>query len=149
MRRRIHASDLARLGWCEKKVVLDLRHGEQITARQAAARERGKKEHERFDREVVAHHRPDPRCFVASALYGPADPRTDVLRGWRDRVLDTTRLGRLAIRAYYRVSPWLVRRMSDYPALMPPVRWLVDRVVLAIKEDHQCDTPRSRSTSTR
>ncbi len=67
----------------------------------------------------------DARCFVATALWGPADPRTQALREWRDRWLLKRRWGSVAMRLYYRLSPWLVSVMAHAPRL----RAVVDRVL--------------------
>jgi hypothetical protein len=49
-------------------------------------------------------------CYVATAIYGSYDcPQVWVLRRFRDNVLASTWYGRLFIRAYYTVSPTLVR----------------------------------------
>jgi hypothetical protein len=47
-------------------------------------------------------------CFVATAVYGDADhEKVMVLRRFRDRRLNVTRLGRALVRLYYRLGPFL------------------------------------------
>ena len=52
-------------------------------------------------------------CYVATAVYGGYDmPPVRVLRRFRDQTMSASRVGRQLVRAYYRVSPGLVRRFS-------------------------------------
>ena len=49
-------------------------------------------------------------CYIATAIYGSYDcPEVWTLRRYRDYVLDVTWYGRLFIRAYYSISPTLVK----------------------------------------
>ena len=116
------ATRLAKLGACEIQMLLDEQHGEVVTAARRRARDRGDEEHRRFDRVVQEAHnqRPTGRkgpCFVATAVYGPADPRTDELRGFRDEVLKPSQLGRWFVAWYYRHSPRVARLLGKH-------RWL-------------------------
>ncbi len=53
----------------------------------------------------------DARCFIATALWGSADPCSQALRQWRDRWLLKRHWGPLATRLYYRLSPRFVSVM--------------------------------------
>ncbi|PCE30281.1 cold-shock protein [Burkholderia ubonensis subsp. mesacidophila] len=69
-------------------------------------------------------------CFIASAVYGDYDaPEVLTLRAYRDGVLRTTKLGRWAIRTYYRTSPPLARFLHAHPKLASGIRPLLDLVV--------------------
>jgi hypothetical protein len=59
----------------------------------------------------------DDRCFVATALWGSADPRTQALRTWRDCWLLKRRWGAAATWLYYRLSPSLVNIVARAPRL--------------------------------
>lgn len=59
----------------------------------------------------------DARCFIATALWRSADPRTQALRDWRDRWLLKRHWGPLATRLYYRLSSRLVSVMFRAPRL--------------------------------
>jgi hypothetical protein len=122
--RYVAATTLAQLGSCETRQVLDRRFGERTTPELERLRDGGQRQHADFHARVsVAHNEPrersrrptttDSRCFIASAVYGKCDPRTDELRRFRDTVLASTRIGRAGIALYYRVSPpiawWLAR----------------------------------------
>ena len=49
-------------------------------------------------------------CYIATAVYGSYDcPEVWTLRRYRDDVLDNSWYGRLFIRAYYAISPRLVK----------------------------------------
>ncbi len=62
-------------------------------------------------------------CFIATAAYGSyLAPDVKTLRGFRDRVLLKTGLGRAVVRIYYRLSPPAARLLSRSPALRAVVR---------------------------
>lgn len=52
-------------------------------------------------------------CYIATSVYGSYDcPEVRVLRRYRDVVLRANPLGRLFVKAYYAVSPFLVKRFG-------------------------------------
>ena len=72
-------------------------------------------------------------CYVATAVYGSYDcPEVWVLRRFRDHTLAQSALGRAFIRAYYAVSPALVRRFGGAKwfrgLCKPPLQALVRRL---------------------
>ena len=71
---------------------------------------------------------PKGACFVATVAFGPAAPELDDFRAFRDRVLLRSRVGRAAVRAYYRHGPWLAGQLARRPAARTTVRWLLRRV---------------------
>jgi hypothetical protein len=57
-------------------------------------------------------------CFIATAAHGSyAHPVVELLRGFRDRILAGTPLGRLAVLAYYRMSPPAAEDLRRSPEL--------------------------------
>lgn len=70
----------------------------------------------------------DERCFVATALWGSADPRTQALRGWRDRWLLRRRWGPAVVWLCYRASPAFV----GVTARAPRLRTLLDVALSAV-----------------
>ncbi|OJW42451.1 MAG: hypothetical protein BGO50_01580 [Rhodanobacter sp. 67-28] len=124
------ATKLAELGYCETRMVLARRIGPRATQEQRKARRAGQAEHERFDRQVRSAHNyastQDRRCFIATAVYGADDQRTQQLRDWRDAVLSHSVPGRLVIRTYYALSPWIARLLVRLPPLQGPVRTALD-----------------------
>lgn len=133
-KRYVSATELAALGYCEIKSVLDRRHGEVVSSRQQERREEGRRSHAHFDRVVsVEHNKPaapvsDPRCFIATVVYGAIDPRTDELRRFRDRTLLTRWWGRAAVQLYYATSPTIARALRSRPACTAHVRRMLDVV---------------------
>ena len=135
-RRRVTASDLAEMGFCEQKCLLKARMGPVDTDRSKEAKRGGLAEHDRFDRVVRQHHdrvadeaarrSRDTRCFIASAVYGIDDPRTDELRAFRDQVLLTRPMGRTAVRLYYRLSPAVAILLVRVPFLAVTAQRILD-----------------------
>lgn len=148
------SSDLARLVLCEAEFVYERQTGRTRTDRKTrAASDRGVAEHLRAQVAMETHHnRPRPRqvppaaaevpasastrdrrCFIATAVYGPAALETEQLRAFRDQVLLPTPLGRLFVRTYYRLSPPLAAWLPHHPFAARAVRSGLDvlrRVVL-------------------
>lgn len=132
---RVTSSQLAEMGFCEMKARLRAQYGDRDTRESAQLRAAGKQEHERFHEQVTAEHNvglppgmTDKRCFVASAVYGPDDWRTDQLRVFRDRVLKRSWLGRAAISVYYAASPWMARRATRSPWLKALIVYILDHI---------------------
>ena len=101
----VSASDVGRAKFCPK--YLELKYSGAVVSEAAEkARVRGDAAHEQFNAEIK---NTDNRCFIASHLYGINDPRTEMLRQFRDRVLMPNILGRFWVNVYYRVSPWAVK----------------------------------------
>lgn len=142
-RQRVRATDLAEMGFCEQKVRLKAIHGEVDTRSSAAAKNAGKEEHVRFHTQVTQHHNQvrgsgaqDKRCFVATSLYGPADPRTQQLRQFRDASLLPSRAGRSVVQLYYRVSPSIVVTLQRHPWMRPVARRILDFIRHRIVPTH-------------
>lgn len=132
----VSASQVAELGTCEYRVMLQDRHGKRTTAEQAIAIEDGSARHERFHEQGQrAAGRTEAKrwCFVASAIYGDSAPETDALRAFRDQALRKSRLGRAAIAMYYRHSPMLVERLEQRPVAVRFVRAILDLVVYGLR----------------
>jgi len=132
----VSASQVAELGTCEYRVMLQARHGKRTTVAQAFAMDEGTARHERFHEQGQrARVESDAKrwCFVASAVYGEAAPQTAVLRGFRDRVLRNSRYGRLAIRVYYRYSPSIALLIQRRPEVARLMRGVLDIVIVGLK----------------
>lgn len=50
----------------------------------------------------------EPRCFIATFVYGQNSNEIIILRKWRDKVLLTSKTGRKLVNFYYRTSPRIV-----------------------------------------
>ena len=73
-------------------------------------------------------------CYVATCVYGCYDsPQVKTLRRFRDGVLAQSAAGRAFIRAYYAVSPVLVRRFGGKRWFRTPVKALLDRLVARLE----------------
>lgn len=127
------ASDLARMGACERLVVFEARYGRRPSARQRKAMRRGRAEHERFlEAAADPGARTDlakPWCFCASLAWGPDAWQTQRLRRFHDLILRKSAAGRWLVRLYYRKSPRLCRRLDGHPI---PIRALRLALVSAV-----------------
>lgn len=143
-RRTVSASELAQMGACERQVYFEHKFGKRTTAEQRSAIARGNREHDRFFKEAaraspqLQSSQGKPWCFIATAVFGPTAIETRTLRLFCDQVLRPTRLGRIAIRSYYRVTPiicpWLLKTKWSTRAvrcMLRPVVKLARMVLVA------------------
>ncbi|HET6464633.1 MAG TPA: SBBP repeat-containing protein, partial [Nitrospiria bacterium] len=73
-------------------------------------------------------------CFIATAAYGSyLDPHVQVLRNFRDRVLETNWAGRLFVRIYYRYSPPVAALIAKHEGLRIAARAALTPVVYAVE----------------
>lgn len=131
-RDEVSATQLAEMGFCEKRVQLAHIYGEQVTPEQRKAMARGQAAHQRYLEEGLAATS-DRRCFVVTFVFGPDAQETQVLRAYRDAVLLRRRWGKALVAAYYRVAPSVCRVMEQSPATAVGARHLL-RIVVACCE---------------
>ncbi|HQR19530.1 MAG TPA: hypothetical protein PKV98_01600 [Burkholderiaceae bacterium] len=142
----IRASDLAKLGYCEQRVVLEKQLGERLTGEQRAGIRRGTEAHDRFLRQSlvinpsVGTSKPKRWCFIATAVFGADAPQTERLREFRDTVLRPTLLGRFAIRAYYRASPAIVDGLQRRPWALRAMRKMLCAFIACLDGSSPTDT---------
>lgn len=127
---RLSASNVGRAAFCPHYLELQEK-GAAVSKSAQAARRKGDVEHDNLNRLVE-----DSRCFIATHLYGIDDPRTQLLRRYRDIHLSKSMRGRLFIEIYYRASPSLVCLAKLYPAFDGCIQKIVDRIVANIKMSH-------------
>ena len=120
----VSASDLARMGYCERQVAFDAAYGRRSTKPQEHARERGLKAHADFYAEsqrIADASETKGRCFVATLALGECD-ETRALRAFRDLYLRRSVLGRWLIGTYYSVSPMLCTWLKPKPTVLNSLR---------------------------
>jgi hypothetical protein len=133
----VSASDLARLGYCERLVAFDATHGRRSTKAQRRAQERGRRAHTAFYREggrIAEGSGKKGRCFVATLALGECE-ETRALRVFRDLYLRRTRIGRWIVGWYYKISPRLCSWLETKPNVLGAVRPLLKalgRVAIAV-----------------
>lgn len=148
-RAMVSASELAQMGACERLVLFEARYGKRKYRCQQEAIERGRTEHDEFFKDGVRSQSnvqtslSKPWCFCASLAWGPEAPETDLLRGFRDRILRRTVAGRGLIRVYYRMAPRLCRRVEGRRKLirafclaLKPALWIA-KAALAIQDEKE------------
>jgi hypothetical protein len=136
-RRYIAASELAQMGFCEHKALLERQRGKLTTDAQQRSIERGNTAHARFHHDAMAVGRngssAKPWCFVATEVFGQNAVETMALRCFRDEVLRQNRVGRLAIVLYYRWSPLLAASLRGVPGGTRIARTLLRCVVWCLR----------------
>ena len=135
----LRASDLARMGYCEREVAFDARVGRKITAARTRARDRGSRAHGEFYRDarrVADASARKGRCFVATLALGEC-AETQTLRAFRDLVLRKHAVGRRLIAGYYAASPRLCRWLAARPGALSVarhlVRWLAGAAAITVE----------------
>ena len=75
-------------------------------------------------------------CYIATCVYGSYDcPQVRLLRRFRDESLKKNIPGRIFIRAYYAVSPTLVRRFGSSPSFCAFWRNILDFLIQRLETD--------------
>ena len=123
----VSASELARMGYCERQVAFDASHGQRVTVEQERARDRGLKAHAAFydeSRRIAAASATKGRCFIATLALGECDD-TRVLRAFRDLYLRRSACGRWLVGTYYATSPALCAWLETRPSAIRALRWLL------------------------
>jgi hypothetical protein len=147
-KKMVNASELARMGACERLVLFEARHGSRKSPCQQEATERGTTEHGKFFREGV-RSRPElqtslskPWCFCASLAWGPEANETELLRRFRDQILRRASAGRWMISMYYRTAPGLCRRLEGRKRLvsalrlgLKPALWIAGAALALLDEE--------------
>lgn len=119
----VSASELARLGYCERQVAFDAAFGRGATKAQEQAQERGLQAHATFfeeSRRIAAASSRKGRCFVATLALGECR-ETSALRAFRDLFLRRSVPGRWLIGGYYKLSPGLCRWLEARPRALKSV----------------------------
>ena len=81
-------------------------------------------------------------CYIATAVYGSYDcPEVWVLRRFRDLRLKKTAAGRSFVRAYYALSPGLVKKYGGADWLRTVLRRVLDGFVRTLRAEGYSDRP--------
>lgn len=87
-------------------------------------------------------HKSSQGCYVATCVYGSYDcPQVWILRRFRDDTLAQKPVGRTFIRAYYAVSPTLVKWLGKEKWFQKLWRGVLDGVVQRLQSKGVADTP--------
>lgn len=77
-------------------------------------------------------------CFVASAIFCGSDvPQVATLRRYRDEVMARSPTGRLFVRAYRQVGPFLARVVLRHPSTRRYLRPMLDRIARRVQKQLQ------------
>jgi len=81
-------------------------------------------------------------CYVATCVYGSYDcPEVWTLRRFRDNALGSTWYGRMFVRAYYTISPTLVKWFGETAWFKRFWKVKLDRMVAKLQEKGVDNTP--------
>lgn len=126
----LSATTIAQCSYCENQLVLEKKYGSQKTDMEERRQHQGDEEHLRHHLAAMKHgSTKDGRCFIASEIYGPLAPETEILRNYRDTSLSRNIFGRFFITFYYDVSPVMVSIIKKMPLLRSPVKLILDTIV--------------------
>lgn len=121
----INASEVGQAKFCPHSVSL-ARRGILPSKVSLGKMDAGTKSHEEFTAQELKR---DSRCFVATHLYGETHWKTELLRTFRDQCLGRTMPGKITIKAYYWLSPYLVSLARRMPVLDRVLNPIIDKVV--------------------
>jgi hypothetical protein len=133
------ASELADMGYCEKKLLFEDRLGRRVSSERVESRLVGDAAHRAFHRDAVAcapglkSSDAKPWCFIASELFGSTAWETAALRLFRDRLLRQFAAGRTFIGLYYRYSPGIARWLHRHRRTREFARLLLRPLAVVLK----------------
>lgn len=136
--KRVTATELAEMGTCERRILLEARYGKRSQKQNVKDKARGDAGHGEFFREanrinpMLDTSIRKPWCFIASHVFGPLATETIMLRQFRDQVLRRYSTGRFLVRQYYRHAPRICTYMEHHPRLVPAVRYALLTALPAI-----------------
>lgn len=125
--KRISATELVSIIKCEKQSVLNKERKFENDAYTEQRRLEGIKAHSQFEKQNIQ----DKRCYVATALYGQNAYETKLLREWRDTYLQKYITGKILIKIYYKISPFLLRHGSS--KMIPVMKYIIGLLLKRIK----------------
>lgn len=81
-------------------------------------------------------------CYVATCVYGSYDcPQVWTLRRYRDFQMSKTWCGRLFIKIYYTISPWLVKSFGKTRVFRRLFKKILDKKIFRLNLSGYADTP--------
>ncbi len=129
-RLNITISDLVTAAKCEQQAVFDARYGKKRSRAWRRRAASGSRMHREYEFLTALGRKPrDPRCFIATEIYGANSIETEVLRRWRDARLRRRFVGRMLVRVYYSVSPALTPLISRSRLARSIARSLLKRLI--------------------
>ena len=117
----VTASDIGRVAFCPRSVSLE-KQGHHVSTEAKRRRKAGDLAHKQFNKAVKKNS--DPRCFIATAVFGEIHPVTNDFRRYRDTHLNTF-AGSLFIKMYYKTSPSICLIIQRFPTLKKSARGLL------------------------
>ena len=81
--------------------------------------------------------KPDNTCYIATATYNnPMHPDVIYLRGFRDHYLNKTVCGRLFIKLYYMVGPYIAVFPKHFTVIKKLSRSVIEKIVILLKRHY-------------
>lgn len=131
----VSATELARMGICQRLVFFEHRYGKRTTASQRTAMQHGLKEHEQFYLDAKCASEKKACCYISTLIFGTGG-ETTALRSFRDRVLRPHRAGRWFIAVYYRTASGVWKVLERWPwleaaerATLKTIAWVIARTL--------------------
>lgn len=121
--KRISPTELCKIVKCEKQMVLDDIYENKKSELSEKRIKEGLKEHKKFDN----INNIDKRCYIATAIYGQDSPKTNLLREWRDKKLKVNWYGKIIVKIYYFISPYLVNYSPQF--ILNIFKFCIDKLI--------------------
>lgn len=133
-RRRMTVSELVAFSTCEAQAMFDLRYGKKRSRAWRKAAREGRQAHRKYARHVAfGRGAGDPRCFIATAIFGADATETKLLREFRDSTLKKAWAGRMLISLYYRLAPAIARFCEKSPLVSAVMQRLLKGVLSGLE----------------
>ena len=123
----VNASGIGAVEFCPHSAFLKNQQGFKNSKMQIALA-KGRQHHKNIGQ--------DPRCYIATHIYGSEHPNTYQLRTWRDMTLMNSQFGRLLVKVYYRLSPLAIKLFGNRKLFNKTLEILLNKFVELIKKEH-------------
>ncbi|MEE1154240.1 MAG: CFI-box-CTERM domain-containing protein [Acutalibacteraceae bacterium] len=81
---------------------------------------------------------PKEGCYIATAVYGSYNaPEVVTLRSFRDKILYKSKIGRLFIKVYYKVSPPVAYKLKNTTYVNSVVKHILNRFIYYLKKSYK------------
>ncbi|MGE4346739.1 MAG: phospholipase D-like domain-containing protein [Flavobacteriaceae bacterium] len=73
----------------------------------------------------------DKNCYIATMVYNDIyHPNVERLRNFRDEVLLLNTFGKIFVKYYYKISPWIVEKFGKYKLLHIIAKSIIEKIIL-------------------
>lgn len=83
------------------------------------------------EKTIQKTHNNNNSCYIATMVYNDINhPNVERLRNFRDEVLLLNTFGKIFVKYYYKISPWVVEKFGRYKLLHIVAKSIIEKIIL-------------------